>query len=419
VFDSHLRKLRAELRHPAEFGWLLALVFFLPLFEAPKNLCWLGYLITWLYHRYRDKDWGGPWDRWDSLIALWIASGYVAAAFAGIRQDEWSGANDVLRYASVLWLVKRSRYDERALLSILGTAIASTLVALLWGYWKVHVARTHLTLGLNSVGHVNHSAIYLAIVLGIALSFAIAYWKRIGLAGRAMLGFSVTALTVSVFATESQAAVGAAVLFVVAFAAALGARGRVDAVKGALIALLGFAIVFAANPGVLNKTLDRAEKGRVLSFRDQIWSNGLVEWRRFPLFGVGLGNFGHVSLEQLQDWSKAQNWAVRPSDEGMTSHGHSLYLTALAERGLIGFGILIAVLIAWGVALLRGVPRAPHSPLEWTLFGAAFAGWLITVVIGLVNTTLHHEHGILAVLVLGFWLARPGSRVSPERALQP
>ena len=419
MFDSHLRKLRAELRHPAEFGWLLALVFFLPLFEAPKNLCWLGYLITWLYRRYRNKDWGGPWDRWDSLIALWIASGYVAAAFAGIRQDEWSGANDILRYGSVLWLVKRSRYDERALLWILGTVIASTLVALLWGYWKVHVARTHLTLGLNSVGHVNHSAIYMAIVLGIALSFTIAYWKRIGLAGRAMLGFSVTALTVSVFATESQAAVGAAVLFVVAFAAALGARGRVDAVKGALIALLGFAIVFAANPGVLNKTLDRAEKGRVLSFRDQIWSNGLVEWRRFPLFGVGLGNFGHVSLEQLQDWSKAQNWAVRPSDEGMTSHGHSLYLTALAERGLIGFGILIAVLIAWGVALLRGVPRAPHSPLEWTLFGAAFAGWLITVVIGLVNTTLHHEHGILAVLVLGFWLARPGSRVSPERALQP
>jgi len=36
------QKIRSGLRYPAEFFWLIALVFFLPLFEAPKNLCWLG-----------------------------------------------------------------------------------------------------------------------------------------------------------------------------------------------------------------------------------------------------------------------------------------------------------------------------------------------------------------------------------------
>jgi len=407
-----LNKLKPELRYPAEFGWLLALVFFLPLFEAPKNLSWLGYVITWAYNRARDRNWGGPWDRWDNLLALWIASGYLVAAFAGIRHDEWSGANDMLRYGSLLWFLKRSRYSESALLWVLGTVIASTLVALFWGYWKLYVAKTSADLGLNSVGHVNHSAIYMAIVLGVALGLTTAYWKRIGTACRAMLGVAVAALLVSVFVTGSRAAAGAAVLFVLVFIAALGVRRRIDTSRNTLLAMLGIAVVLAVFPSVLDKTIDRTERGLVFSFRDKIWTNGLVEWRQFPLFGVGMGNFGHVTLEQLHDWSKSQNWDIRPSGEGINSHGHSLYLTALAERGLIGFGILIAVLLTWGRTLQRGVPGALDPPLDWALFGSALAAWLITVLVGIVNTTLHHEHGILAALLLGLWLAR---REAPER----
>src|SRR5258705_10054736 len=86
-----------ELPYPAEFFWLLGLVFFLPLFEAPKNICLAAYLLTWLYNRARARDWGGPWDRWDGLIGVWIVSAYVVAAFAGVHHEEWKEANDVLR----------------------------------------------------------------------------------------------------------------------------------------------------------------------------------------------------------------------------------------------------------------------------------------------------------------------------------
>lgn len=414
-----LSKLRSELRYPVEFLWLIGLVIFLPLFEAPKNLCWLGYLLTWLYNRYRAREWGGPWDRWDSLIALWIASGFLVAAFAGIRHDEWSGAKDVLRYGSVLWLIRRSRYDERALLWIWGTVLVSTLIALFWGYWRVYAAKTHGTLELHSVGHVNHSAVYMAIVLGLTLGVSIAYWSRVRLVGRAALCISVAALIVSVFVTESRAAAGAVVLFVVVLAVAFGARGRVHACKGALVALLGIVIVFAAESSVLDKTIDRTERGLVFSFRDKIWSNALVEWRRFPWFGVGMGNFGRVSLEQLQEWNVTQNWSVRASAEGVNSHAHSLYMTALAERGSIGLGVLMVVLFVSGYALLRGVPHAQDPPRDWALFGGALAGWLITVTVGLVNTTLHDEHGILSVLLVGLWLSHRvagarADRVSPQ-----
>jgi len=407
--------IRIESRYPIEFLWLLGLVFFLPLFEAPKNLCWLGYVLTWLYNRLRAREWGGPWDRWDGLIALWIASGYVVAAFAGIHHNEWKDANDILRYGSVLWLIRRSRYDERALLWIFGTIVVSALITLFWGYWRVYVAKTHGTLELHSVGHVNHSAIYMAIVLGLTLSVPIVYWRRIRFIGRGALSISVVALIVSVFVTESRAAAGAVVLFVVVLAVALGARGRVHACKGALVALLGVVIVFAAESSVLDKTIDRTERGLVFSFRDKIWSNALVEWRRFPWFGVGMGNFGRVSFEQLQEWNTTQNWSVRASTEGMNSHAHSLYMTALAERGLIGLGVLMVVLFASGCALLRGVPHAQDPPRDWALFGGALAGWLITVTVGLVNTTLHDEHGLLSALLFGLWLSHRGARVQSGR----
>jgi len=403
-----------ELRYPIEFSWLLALVFFLPLFEVPKHICLVGFVLTWLTNRALARDWGGPWDRWDSLIALWIASAYLVAAFAGIHHDEWRGATDVLKYGSVLWLLRRSRYDERALLWILGMVVAATLVTLAWGYWRLYVTKAKVLLELNSVGHVNHSAVYLGIVFGAALSVALAYWEKLGIAGKAALGITVAALLASVFVTESRAAVGAAVLFVFALVAALGVRKRISVWKGLMIASLAVAIVLASLPGVLDKAVDRTERGIPLAYRDSIWSNALVEWRQFPLFGVGMGNFGRVPLDQLQEWNKSQDWKIRATGEGVNSHAHSLYLTTLAERGLVGLGVLVAVLLAWGGALGRGLPAA-RDPLDWALFGAAFAAWFVTVTVGIVNTTLHDELAILSVVLFGLWLSHRAARVQLDR----
>jgi hypothetical protein len=69
------------------------------------------------------------------------------------------------------------------------------------------------------------------------------------------------------------------------------------------------------------------------------------------------------------------------------------------------------VLVVSGVALGRGVPRAQDPPVDWALFGAALAAWLTTVVVGFVNTTLHHEHGILSVLLFGIWLSHTAARL--------
>jgi membrane protein DedA with SNARE-associated domain len=38
------------------------------------------------------------------------------------------------------------------------------------------------------------------------------------------------------------------------------------------------------------------------------------------------------------------------------------------------------------------------------LWGGAFSAWGVTVFSGLFNTSLHHEHALLAVSLLALWL---------------
>ncbi len=86
-----------------------------------------------------------------------------------------------------------------------------------------------------------------------------------------------------------------------------------------------------------------------------------------------------------------------------------------SSRARLGLGVLMAVLFASGPALQRGVPHAQDAPRDWALFGGALAGWLITVTVGLVNTTLHDEHGLFSVLLFGLWLGHRAVRTQSDR----
>ena len=92
-------------------------------------------------------------------------------------------------------------------------------------------------------------------------------------------------------------------------------------------------------------------------------------------------------------------WEVgKPMNPG---HAHNLYFNTLAEGGLAGLLPLLAFLILWAIWLWKHYPRADADALAWALWGASLNAFLITVIIGWVNTTLHHEHALLALLLMG------------------
>lgn len=398
-------------RYPVEAALLVALAFFLPLLEAPKNLAWLGFAAAWLWNRARARDFGGRWDLWDTLIACWIASAYVVAAFAPVAHQEWKGANDVLRYGSILWMVKRGGYGAAELRLILGALVAATLVSLVPGWWR-HLTMDYVALQLRSVGHVNQSAIYLAIVFGVSVAWLFSSWSGRGATWRAV-GLGVCAfLCGSLIAMASRGAVAAGFLLVLVLALAWWPRWRAPliAAAAALVAAVVLAVAFDAE--LIAKHQRVSDKDGVLNARDKVWNMGLAAWERYPWFGVGLSNYSTISLERVQEWRRLAGKPFDAKQYAGTNHAHSLYVNTLAERGIVGALALLAVLFAWAAWLVRRRPRVQDGDLDWVLWGGALSAWAITVSVGLVNTTLHHEHGILATLLLGLWLTNLPRRAS-------
>lgn len=404
-----------EQRYPVEAALLLLLAASLPLFEAPKNLAWAGYAAAWLWNRAQARDFGGRWDAWDSLIAVWIASGYVVAAFAPVPLDEWKGANDLLRYGSILWMVKRGGYGERLLLWVAGAVVASTLASLALGWWMyarmVESGRPG-ELQLKSVGHVNHSAIYLAIVAGLCAAWTFARWRAWGAGVRVGALALLAAFAVSLVAMGSRGAVAVAAALVLVLALAWWPRWRAPLYAGVAALALGVALVLAIAPDMIVKHRANVASDNVLAFRDGIWRMGLAAWERHPWTGVGMSNYSSISIARVAEWRAQAGQAFDPSRYVGTSHAHSLYVNTLAERGLAGALPLGALLLAWAWGLARRRPSPQEGDARWLLWGAALSAWFVTVLVGVVNTTLHHEHGILAMLFLGAWLSSLPRRAS-------
>ena len=74
--------------------------------------------------------------------------------------------------------------------------------------------------------------------------------------------------------------------------------------------------------------------------------------------------------------------------------------------GLIGFGALVLFLISWLVFLIKYYPRPKVNPdnLAMALWASAACAFITDAGIGLVNTTIHHAHGLLSMIILGLAL---------------
>lgn len=369
-----------------EIGFLLALCVFLPLYEAPKTIAWAGYVIVWLANRARARDFGGRWDLWDTLIASWLVSGFVIAPFAAMHGGEWRAPLDIVRNATVLWMLKRSRLSDREMRAIVGALIASTVIGIIMGLAQLWSGTTG-RLELNSVGHVNHTVVYLAIMLGVCAS-----WLFLG-RQFPMAGTISLFILVAIFVAASRSGVVAALLTLIVLAVFWWPRARFPSAIAALVLVVAAVLGAVGGAEVFEKQAESVQAGHMLNLREEAWKLAIATWQAHPWFGIGMENFGLASrtlpTEQLRN---------------LMPHAHNLYLNTLAERGVVGAAAVFALLAVWGWWLLRRRPRREDSDETWLLWGAATSAWLVTIAVGMVNTTFHHEHGLLAVLLLGVWL---------------
>lgn len=402
-------------RHHTEYALYLILIFCLPLFEAPKNIAFALFAFVWLVNRFLDKDLGGSWRLFDSAILFWWITTIAVNLVSYFHGTHFSGAWDLLRYTTILWMLSRSRLSEKQIIWVMVTMTISIGIALANAYYSLFITHTNVFLKFRSVGQHNHTAIFIDLGLAFTLSFLMAYWSDARWTSR-ILGLIAVALMVQ--ATYIGASRGAAIgVLLVFFVLAIVWLKRNKKIAITIFALLAVAAAAAViHPPHVLKRQEQWDKmfNHTYAPRTRIYHTALLAFKQHPIFGVGSHNYGLFTQQKVKQWSIKDTGKYDPNYYGFAPHAHNLYLTTLASMGIVGFAGLMFFLIAWILILLKHMPTKDDSNLAWALWAASFSAWLINVAVGCVNTTLHHEHAILSMSMLGLYLCYYYGRVNHD-----
>jgi O-antigen ligase len=383
----------------------------LPSLEAPKNIFLVGYLVTRsLLEVKQFKEGLRQWNLWDSLFLLIVLTAFLSTVFAGFSGlEEWKGYKVLLTAVLTGWFLSRTQYTKKQYQFLFKLIILSTIPPLLWGLYEFLITHSRLTLEIHSVGHVNHSAIYLVMIFGASLAWALSEFnalkEKIQWHGRTLLLTLLSSLFfISLIIGQSRGAFGIAIILSIMLLFFI-AKSKSIKIWGVISVLSIVLFTIFTRAPIVEKQLTNQENHNVLSFRDRVWNVSLEAARFYPLLGIGMSNWHFINLDQLKTSVEKRGEIFDSEKYYFPGHSHNLYLTALVERGIVGFIVTLLFMFAWIRQLIKSYHWTIQSK-EWTyLWGGSLSAWVATFGIGFVNTTFHHEHAILACLLLGIYLS--------------
>ncbi len=376
---------------------LLALFFLvLPGYEAPKNIALWGFLIYWTARRLRHRpvvSVFGPanWYFDGPLLGIVVLGGISSFGAMNPGQSFLDGL-DFMAIALLAIVLRRSAVSRDQYLGALVLIALGIALALADGYFRRGIGFPVL----HSVGHINHVAIYLATAAAAALAFA---WRTTG--ARRFLGLIAFCLIawVCLQTNSRNTAFGLGlVLFLVLWAALyFDKHKRFSALLlGMLIAVTGAAMVLQLP--AYQKQIDHLKSGSVDKVRSKILYTAWVVGAERPVLGHGVGQWQTVTKPDNVNRIVTKNGGLYNSHQFFfTTHGHNLAATWYAERGLGAIGLLGFFFLYCSFRLWRAVKSEPCSVEPAVGFVVLWA----TIFYGLGNTSLHHEHGLLALSFIG------------------
>ena len=399
--------------------FLMLLLIVLPSLEAPKNLFALLYVFSWLFIAYKEKNWGGKWRVVDTLFLFFFVGNIAVSLNAFIILDmPVSAINDVTRYILVVWVLSRHFMEKKQVLSLYIAIVLSTAASLIYTFFICPWGGSCLE--LNSVGHVNHTAIYLVITYSIGLSLLLTNFLNFLNYQRLLLILSILFIAYAIVVSNSRAASG--FLLIVTLLSALYSVIKFQGWRFRLTVLffmvLGSLLVINNPPSVIYKFLasdslfEDPERKKIINFAN-------YAFKTYPILGVGFGNFTnlgheHIKDKVIEDLGLYEKEKYKPYD-----HTHNIYYNFLVSGGIVMFSAFLwffsqVIKTIWRVGKednrkeLRR--RHNHDVIEYRddrlLIISSIMVILIVLGIGFVNTTLSQEHGILSIFVLGLLFSK-------------
>ena len=276
------------------------------------------------------------------------------------------------------------------LLTVIGGAVGSLLVAGAFGVaQKVtgHTSYAGVIIDGEVVGrvagtfsHPNQYAGYMIVLMPLAA--ALLATTRASPRLRAFAGVALAAALAALAFSYTRGAIVGLVGGVLVWLAVVRPR---SAVAVAVVVAVGGVLLA---PSALKERL-REPAGGDIGLRADLWQSALDIYRTHPVAGVGLGNFGDgYARLPSQLSSGTQRRLLHQSQLLVPPHANNLFLTILAEQGIIGalaflglMGAALAVCLrackledpigrALGIGLGAGLcAMLIHSLLDYALFG--------------------------------------------------
>lgn len=270
---------------------------------------------------------------WNALSLLWASSSSTALE----TLVEWLIAAGI--FIVVATSITDRRYVRYMLLAFVLGGVASVAIGI--ATTGLHqtgevanesAAEGRLTGGStdpNYFGAGLVSSVIVAMTLFAAYRHVILRWVMSG---------AIVILVAGIVASESRGALLSAVVAAVA-AFMVFRRGRLG-LGAALALLVGIAAIWiAADPSALSRLTNFSGTG---TGRTELWKLAWKVGEANPIVGVGLGNFPMQAIHFVRQ-PGALNAVGMVVEEPHVAH--NMYLEAFAETGVIGFGLLMAVVV--------------------------------------------------------------------------
>lgn len=364
--------------------------------------------------------------------ADWLMAAVLGVLFLSTITHDWHVRSSqpaawllffYLMPAGMYWIARQTPLGERAsramfaCLAIFGLYLAVTSVAeakqLWWLVYPRYIAsREYLNFFGRGRGPLLNPA-GCGFFLSICWSSMLMFWPRFGRAGKAMLLALSVVYAAGVYSTLTRCAwIGAACGFLIVVGLSVPRSWRMPLlVASSLCIMLAGATQWERFMAFKrDKDLSAQEAAESVNLRPIL---ARVAWNMFldrPLLGCGFGQYRDEFPAYLNDRS-----TELPLEKARPYLQHNVFLAQLAELGVIGMALFIALLSAWLIDAWR-LWRQPTAPLwarqQGLLFLAAIGSYL--------PNAMFHDMSIIPMVNMAlFYLAGLTSGLSRQAQAAP
>ena len=367
---------------------LCLLVFSLPLIEVLKQITLAVIIVYGFYYLYKNKIYIKYDILFFSFLGLIVA--FVLSAITNSNSIEILDNSKYLFRLFFLFIVLYTfNYNIKLNKKIIYSALFGYMLSLMWGYYDfINADFNRLFLKLHSVGHINHSSIYMVFMLIILISYILFNKTLFDFKEKIMLYiiFFITFATIFLIGSRAAMYTSIGILSILAIYYLFITKNYQNLLVFIFLPFIAYFIM-----DVYSLSEVKFMKGFQDSPRVSLIISGIQDWQESGnyLFGLGAGNFNI-------------------SGNAIASHAHNTYINLLVENGLLGLGFYLVFMLSLGLKLFNQLKEHKKS----CILIISMLLWIANMVLSFANTTFHHENALLIII---FWILAINTKYTSEQ----